>query len=346
MTVSSTSTLLSPIVAATLILTGPLAAEAATAHPTTRDAPRTASGAALSGARDAPTSADTGGVVRQSGPDGAERQSVLDYWTTERMRTARPLSPVTRGTPPGPGSPRRDTRGAPRSVTGHQSTGQRWTSGGAVTRTTGRVFLTVDGRDLTCSATVIPAENRDTVITAGHCLKDGTGSWASNWTFVPGYDDGEAPYGRYVARETLVPEQWSTEADDSFDFGMAVLHTSDSDDHVQDRTGAQRIAFGESPGQWTYAFGYPSTGGFEGRGLRYCSGRPEADQRGTTASGMPCDMTEGSSGGPWLTDFDPSSGKGTVTSVISFKYADDSSVQYGTRLGDEANRLYERATGL
>lgn len=345
MTVSSTSTLLCPIVAATLVLTGPLAAEAAATQPTTRDAPRTTNGAALVETRDAPTPADTGGAVRQSGPDGAEHRSVLDYWTTERMRTARPLESVIQPTPFSAGTAQ-DAQPATQSVTGHHSTGQRWTSGGAVTRTTGKVFLTLDGRDLTCSATVVPAENRDTVITAGHCLKDGTGSWVDNWTFVPGYDDGEAPYGRYVARETLVPEQWSAEADDSFDFGVAVLHTSDSDEHVQDRTGAQRIAFGDHSGQQTYAFGYPSTDGFDGRGLRYCSGRPEADQRGTTASGMPCDMTEGSSGGPWLTDFDTSSGKGTVTSVISFKYADDSAVQYGARLGEEANRLYARATGL
>ncbi len=333
MTVSSTSTLLGPVIAA-LVLTGPPAAEAALSHPAT-NAPSQSAGAAASAT---PETEPPGaaGVVRQSGADTGEREEVLDYWTTERMRAAQPLnSPATAQSDNPP----------TRHTTEEPSTGEAWDSGGAVTHTTGKVFLTIDGNDLTCTATVVSSENRDTVVTAGHCLKDGTRSWADNWTFVPGYDEGEEPYGRYVAREMFVPPEWSDQADDSFDLGMAVLHTTDGK-HVQDRTGAQRIAFGGNSEQQTYAFGYPTTGAFDGRALNFCAGRPEADDRGTTSSGMTCAMTEGSSGGPWMTDFDPNTGKGTVTSVISFKYADDATTQYGVRLGDEASRLYDQASAL
>jgi V8-like Glu-specific endopeptidase len=274
---------------------------------------------------------------------GADDQSdVLAYWTPQRMADAEPVGRLLGGVLDSlaPADPTR-SQAAPRP----DSTGERWTGGGKVARTTGRVFLTMDGRDFTCSASVVSARNKDTVVTAAHCLKDGTGSWGTNWTFVPGYDDGAEPYGRYTARKLLVAPEWSRDADDSFDFGMAVLNTADGK-HVQDRTGSQRIAFDRTPGDPTYAFGYPSSGGYNGRHLHYCSGGTTPDTGGTTANGMRCSMTEGSSGGPWLSDFDTASGTGTVTSVVSFKYADDSRTQYGPTLGDAARELYDRAVAL
>ncbi|WP_046467987.1 trypsin-like serine peptidase [Allosalinactinospora lopnorensis] len=344
------STILSPLAGIVLAMTGLPTAEASSAASHGDDAAR--SGAPESQApptedRAAPEATGTEGIVRQTAADTGKRRSALEYWTSERMEAAQsrdrlPEEPLPDSAPTGDVDiPRAGLQGA-RSPNGEA---ERWTSGGGITKATGKVFVTMADRDFTCSAAVVPAENRDTVITAGHCLKDGTGAWADNWTFVPGYEDGEAPYGRYVAREMLVAPEWSEEADDSFDFGMVVLHESDGA-HVQDETGAQEIDFGDHEGRRTYAFGYPSMAPYDGRRLHYCSGRPEADRGKTTATGMACDMTEGASGGPWLTDFDAESGEGTITSVVSFKYADDSSTQFGPRLGDEARRLYETAASL
>ncbi|MBV2365841.1 trypsin-like serine peptidase [Streptomonospora nanhaiensis] len=297
------------------------------------------------------------GVVRQAAAvDADDHRRVLDYWTRERMAAAVPLVRALDGVAGGllgtarpGGQAAADTRpggqvAVPQAAAA-SSTGERWSGGGRVAKTTGRVFLTLDGRDFTCSAAVVSAQNRDTVITAGHCLKDGTGGWADNWTFVPGYADGESPYGRYTARQMFVAPQWADKADDSYDFGMAVLNRS-GDHHVQDRTGAHPVSFGTAPGDPTYAFGYPATGRFDGSRLHYCAGATTPDDGGTTASGMACTMTEGSSGGPWLADFDPASGKGTVVSVISFKYADDTRTQYGPFLGDAARRVFDRAASF
>ncbi|MFC7742208.1 trypsin-like serine peptidase [Nocardiopsis composta] len=201
------------------------------------------------------------------------------------------------------------------------------------------------GRDFTCTASVVPSDNGDTVVTAGHCLKDGTGDWASKWVFVPGYDDGEAPYGRFAARELLVTSQWSRRADDSHDFGAAVLEAREGR-HVRQATGAQRIAFTGKGAGTVHAFGYPSRSPYDGRHLYYCSGPTRPDDGGTTAHGMACDMTEGSSGGPWLSGFDPSTGTGTVVSVVSFKYAGRDGVQYGPVLGSSERAVYDRARAL
>ncbi|MFC7329481.1 trypsin-like serine peptidase [Marinactinospora rubrisoli] len=290
------------------------------------------------------------GVVRQSAAtDAAQQREVLAYWTPQRMAAAVPLGrmlddTLSRLPLPGPVTPESGTQA--QAAPSGSSRGEPWTGGGKVTRTTGRVFLTSNGRDFSCSASVVRADNRDTVITAGHCLKDGTGAWVKNWTFVPGYDNGRRPYGSFVAREMLVPQEWSKSADDSFDFGMAVLHTGSEGGHVADHTGSQPIAFAPAGERRLYAFGYPSSGSFDGRRLHYCAGTTTPDRSGTTATGMRCRMTEGSSGGPWFRDFDPGTGSGTIMSVISFKYANDAGTQYGPRLGAAARKVYDRARTL
>ncbi|WP_017599496.1 trypsin-like serine peptidase [Nocardiopsis lucentensis] len=293
------------------------------------------------------------GVSHQSAAvTDAQRRAVLDYWTNERMAAARPITGLVGETlgiagPEDSAGSDAEHQAAPRT----DSSGEVWGAGGLVTRTTGKVYLTMNGRDFTCSASVIEAENRSTVVTAGHCAKDGTGSWARNWTFVPGYRDGESPYGRYTARDMLVSPRWSREADDSYDVAMVVLNTH-SGDAVQDRVGAQRISFSAwaedraREGRQVYTFGYPAASPFDGRLLHYCSGKTSPDTGGTTANGVRCRMTQGSSGGPWFTGFDPRTGRGTVSSVVSFKYADDRGTQYGPRLGEEARRLYDGAERL
>ncbi|MBB6118654.1 trypsin-like serine peptidase [Nocardiopsis algeriensis] len=287
------------------------------------------------------------GVAHQAAAVTEEQdRAVLDYWTLERMAAARPVSSLLEGAPTAD-PPAAASQAAPRA----DSPGAPWSAGGRVVRTTGKVYLTMDGTDLTCTASVVDARNRSTLITAGHCVKDGRGSWARNWTFVPAYADGETPHGRYTARDLLVPPQWSRDADDSYDFAMAVLNT-DGGTPVQDRVGAQQISFSTwtadrvREGVQVYAFGYPAVPPYDGSALHYCSGRTRADSGGTTANGMRCDMTQGSSGGPWFTGFDTGTGTGTIASVVSFKYEDDSRTQYGPRLGAQARELYESAAAL
>ncbi|UOE19836.1 trypsin-like serine protease [Thermobifida halotolerans] len=286
-----------------------------------------------------------GEVVHQAAAVTPEqRRTVLDYWTPERMAAAAPRA-LSLGDLPAPLPPLFDRPRSPETAD-DTATVHRWTDGGRVAATTGRVYLTIDGADYTCTASVITAENRDTVLTAGHCLKDKTGSWAENWIFVPGHTDGREPYGRYSARDMLVSPRWSRQGDDSYDFGLVVLNTDPLGRHVADRTGTQEVSFDGRIASHVHAFGYPSSPPYSGEHLHYCAGPTTPDRQGTHGSGMRCAMTQGSSGGPWFADFDPDTGTGTITSLISFKYADDSEIQYGPRLGEEAERVYEAAQTL
>lgn len=251
------------------------------------------------------------------------QRQVLHYWTLDRM------SHVA------------ETRVA--AAPSAASPGALWPQQGTVRNTIGKVFFTLNGRDFLCSAATIASTNKDLVVTAGHCAHNGKDGWAENWIFVPGYRDGAGPAGGFTARRMFVPDQWSKAGDDDYDVSMVALATSEGK-HVADAVGAHPIAFDQPRGRQAYGFGYPASGRYNGERLAYCSGRPHSDPHGvTSAQGLRCDMTQGSSGGPWLSKFDSGSGAGVVTSVSSFKYADDGATMYGPYFGSSIRRLYNQA---
>ncbi|WP_165977536.1 trypsin-like serine peptidase [Nonomuraea diastatica] len=300
----------------------------------------------------------------------ADQQRVLDYWTPQRMAKALPIEllglvtsgkgllsdltggrvlPALTGQTAGQAVPGRTARTAvPRhhaaAAPSASTVGTRWGSGGLVARTTGRVFLTVAGADFVCSASTVKSANKDLVVTAGHCVKDGAGEWAANWTFVPGYGSGgKAPFGQYTARRMFVPDPWSRSGDDNYDVGMVALATSRGR-HVADVVGTQEIAFNAPRGGQAYGFGYPADPPYDGGHLVYCAGRLRNDPHGQTRDqGLGCAMTAGSSGGPWMTTFNAATGRGTITSLSSFKYSDDQRTMYGPYFGDAAKALYTMA---
>ena len=60
-----------------------------------------------------------------------------------------------------------------------------------------------------------------------------------------------------------------------------------------------------SSGSKLYAFGYPAAGKYRGNDLVYCAGNIFADPYASNQTwGMTCNMTGGSSGGPWLSGFE------------------------------------------
>ncbi|MER7129534.1 trypsin-like serine peptidase [Streptosporangium saharense] len=299
----------------------------------------------------------------------AERRRVLAYWTPGRMAAAAPvglLGPVSGmlgavtgllglktafETPAARPSVLRvatvGTKSPPVGTTrtryGARVGGARWGAGGQVARTTGRVFMTLGGTDFVCSASSVRSANLDLVVTAGHCVKNGTGAWADNWVFVPGYDRGRKPYGQFTARRMFVPGAWARGGDDSHDIGMVAVNPRGGR-HLAQVVGVQDIAFDTARGRQTHGFGFPADLPYDGENLVYCAGPVRDDPHGQTSDqGLRCDMTAGSSGGPWLSGFDPATGHGTVTSVSSFKYSDDRGTMYGPYFGEAARRLYAAA---
>jgi len=283
----------------------------------------------------------------------AGQARALRHWTAARMARARPpgitrdpgIAPASAATAHRPAAAAAGRRARSAAVLAHTATAV-WPRGGTVARSTGKVFFTMDAKDYVCSAAVVASANADVVITAAHCVKNGTRSWALNWMFVPGFTQGSRPYGTWTARHFFVARQWSHGANGNDDVAFVTLnprHTGGRIVHIAHLVGGDAIRFGR-PTAEEFLFGYPAEPPYDGGGLYYCSGRIRPDAfHASPDPGLTCVLTAGSSGGPWLSGFDPATGVGTITSVSSFKYSSDPSTLYGTPLGVIAQALFNRA---
>ncbi|MFI7706353.1 trypsin-like serine peptidase [Nonomuraea sp. NPDC049480] len=278
----------------------------------------------------------------------SEQRQVLRYWTERKMEAAEPLDAPApkKGVKPSAA----DATGAPWAAgpTGGQASqaarsgGEPWTGGGAVVKTTGRIFFTTaQGRNASCSGSAVTSTNKSVVITAGHCVKL-NGAFHANWVFVPGYDKGARPFGTWAATRLLTTQPWNAREDVNFDVAAAVVAPLEGRTLV-DVVGGQGVAFNQQRRQQMYAFGYPAAAPYDGSKLVYCSGRAFDDYLLTDDLGLTCNMTGGSSGGPWMLNFAEPTGLGTVNSVNSFKYNFAPNWMFGPYFGNEAQAVYQAA---
>ncbi|MET9884640.1 peptidase [Streptomyces sp. NPDC006430] len=283
-------------------------------------------------------------------PASFKQQHAQGFWTAERMRSATPLdvtaTPGTGRTPAA--SSARPTAVAPTaassvsaSPTAFPQAGGAWTGGGAVVKTSGRVFFTFGDRTASCSGDSISSANGSTVITAGHCVKY-QGAWHTNWIFVPAYDNGSAPYGQWSATKTFATDQWAASEDMNMDVGLAVVAPLNGQTLSQ-VVGAQGILFNGGYNKKMYSFGFPAAAPYDGTKLVYCSGNTGKDFLLTKDHSLGCNMTGGSSGGPWFQDFNEATGLGTQVSVNSFGYSFLPNRMFGPYFGPEAKAAYDKA---
>ncbi|MEU9105919.1 peptidase [Streptomyces xanthophaeus] len=274
------------------------------------------------------------------------QQHTRGFWTAERMRSAVPLD-VTAA----PGAARTPvaTSASPTSIpptaavspTAFPQAGGAWTGGGAVVKTSGRVFFSMGDRTASCSGDSVTSANGSTVITAGHCVKY-QGAWHTNWVFVPAYNNGNAPYGQWPATKTFATDQWAASEDMNMDVGLAVVAPLNGQTLSQ-AVGAQGILFNGGYNKKMYSFGFPAAAPYDGSKLVYCSGNSGKDFLLTKDHSLSCNMTGGSSGGPWFQDFNEATGLGTQVSVNSFGYTFLPNRMYGPYFGNEAKAAYDKA---
>lgn len=300
-------------------------------------------------------------VEKEAADTRKEQQTVQRYWTEAKMEAAKPLAalvpekdgarltagaiaaqaaadPVSVPATEPDGDTVTATRG---SAAARASTGAAWTRGGAIVKTAGRVFFTYQGRNASCSANAVTSENRSTVITAGHCVRMG-GAFHGNWVFVPGYQNGERPHGTWVATTLYTTPQWNNSEDVNYDVASAVVAPLNGRS-LTDVVGGQGVSFNQARRRQMHSFGYPAAAPYDGSKLVYCAGRAFDDFLMSRDIGLNCNMTGGSSGGPWFLDFNESTGLGTLNSVNSFKYAFATGWMFGPYFGTEARAVYEAA---
>lgn len=223
-------------------------------------------------------------------------------------------------------------------------TGASWNGGGAVTDTTGKVLFALGSSYYVCSGSVATesVSDRSVVVSAGHCVYDeANGQFATNWMFIPDYDSAPAPldtqgnfcaqteWGCWTAAYLVVHEGYATaggfnEQAVLYDWGFAVMGNGGHGNTQLDATvGSQAISFSSvSTGTTVSAFGYPAAQKYKGNDLVYCQGPVGTDSNTSNLTySVACDMTGGSSGGPWFAPFDNATGTGTQMSVNSYGYS-------------------------
>ena len=289
----------------------------------------------------------------------AEHERIVKYWTAERIASAKPRDFVR--TDHGKFDPRVKPPKPPPGGGGGAVRGASWTGGGPVVQRTGKVLFTMGGSNWVCSASAV-SDSRSThslVLTAGHCAYDEVArAFATNWTYVPSFDTAptftcaQSTYGCWTATPAsggglVVHNGYATAGGFNtqatiHDFAIAIVAQGGKTSTQLDALGTYGIAFPAiSTGQSVHAFGYPAAGKYHGNDLTYCTGPTFNDNfNGNRTWGINCDMTGGSSGGPWLAGFTNTAG--TATSLNSYGYGGISNM-YGPKFNSNTQAVYNRA---
>ena len=267
--------------------------------------------------------------------------AAADYWTPERMQGAVPGDTLAgkaleRGNR---SSAALVEKGKPATTKGTKGKPTIAKSENPVSHI-GKVFFTLGGTNYVCSGNAVASTNGSTVATAGHCVNEGPGAYATNFIFVPAYENGSAPYGKWTANALYAPTQWVSNGDMTYDTGFAVVDPLNGET-LTSVVGGSGTAFNQARGLTYTSYGYPAAAPFNGETLKSCTGTaapdPNNPQFGT--QGIPCDMTGGSSGGPW---FIGSGSDGLQNSINSYGY-NGSSVMYGPYWGTVIQDTFKRA---
>ncbi len=188
-----------------------------------------------------------------------------------------------------------------------------------------------------CTASVVDSPSRDLVITAAHCV---SGAGPGQLAFVPGYHDGQRPYGVWQVTRVFVDQAWTAGESPDDDVAFLVVKRSGSGTPVQALTGGERLGTGWRAAQRVRVIAYP---GDQERPL-IC----QAHTRAFGAHQMQFDCagyTDGTSGGPFLARYRAGTGQGIVIGVIGgFEQGGDTpAVSYSARFGPSVRTLYQQA---
>jgi V8-like Glu-specific endopeptidase len=190
-----------------------------------------------------------------------------------------------------------------------------------------------------CTASVVDSPDGDMLVTAAHCVQGYSATSPKGLAFVPGYDNGSAPYGVWTVTRIFADQAWTS--------------ASDPDDDVAFLTLAQRggIAIESVTGAETLGVGQPASG------MLRVTGYPESQSQPITCQNQVSSFSarqlefdcrgfaNGTSGSPFLAGVNAETGEGTVIGVIGgYQQGGDSpDVSYAAAFGPNAAALYDVA---
>jgi V8-like Glu-specific endopeptidase len=203
----------------------------------------------------------------------------------------------------------------------------------------GALFSTSGGQLRThfCTASVVHSPAGDLLVTAAHCVTGYSDTSPAGLAFVPGYDNGYAPYGIWPVARVFVDSAWESTANPDDDFAFLTVAQPGSSTPIEDVTGAERLGIGQPSTDIVQVTGYPD-------GLdQQVTCRNRASAFSSTQMQFDCDgYTDGTSGSPFLVHGDTASGESTVIGVIGGYQRGGGSpdVSYAATFGENVQALY------
>lgn len=210
--------------------------------------------------------------------------------------------------------------------------------------TVGVLFFKQYGVDYRCSAASI---GNSAIWTAGHCIHKGDGSeggWSKEIVFVPAYKNGSAPLGVWTASHITTKGFWFEFGDLRYDMAGAVLNERNNQT-ISEAVGSLGFAYNLENNLHWLNMGYPSAPPFDGKTQQICAASfayADTSMPAPSPVAMGCDMTRGSSGGPWILGFSgQAGGTNSLNGNNSYRYTFHPQELYSPYFGDAAKFLYD-----
>ena len=265
--------------------------------------------------------ASGGSTGTSSAGGGASTPAAAGYWTRSNLLGAQPAREWSLPSPGATPSAHNPALAAPRvgALFTHDANGNHF-----------------------CTASVVASPGHDLLMTAAHCIHGGKGSgYNTDIVFIPGYQDGATPFGVWTPRKLLVAPQWASSSDPDFDVGFVVLQPLDGK-NIEEVLGANQIGFDAGFDHLVRVTGYPTSADAPVTCMNRTS-QQSARQVKFECGGF----FGGTSGSPWVTDFDPRTRTGTIVGVIGGyqEGGDTDAISYSAYLNSDIRQLYEQAGG-
>lgn len=204
----------------------------------------------------------------------------------------------------------------------------------------GTVFEKDDHGAHFCTASVVQSPGRNMLITAAHCAFDAdAGKPVDDLVFAPGYRNGDEPTGLWRVNKVVVDGRWAKSQDEDLDVAFLTVDPKDGK-NIQDVLGGNSLGIDRGFNNEVKITGYPTS-----------RDTPISCQNRTTKFSdaqlrIQCtDFEGGTSGSPWLADYDPKSRTGTVIGILGGHEGggDEDDVSYAAYFDNDIAKLYQRA---
>ncbi|MFI7103891.1 trypsin-like serine peptidase [Streptomyces sp. NPDC050161] len=204
----------------------------------------------------------------------------------------------------------------------------------------GTVFEKDDSGDHFCTASVVQSPGRNMLVTAAHCAFDSdAGKPVDDLVFAPDYRDGDEPTGLWKVKKVVVDTRWAKSNDPDLDVAFLTLNGKDGK-QIQDVLGGNTLGIDRGFDNEVKITGYPSSRDTP------ISCQNRTTKFSNTQMRVHCtDFAGGTSGSPWLADYDPRSQTGTVIGVLGGHQGggDEDDISYAAYFDDDIANLYRRA---